>query len=89
MKKILSVFGAIIICTAVNAQTLLTTAVDFTATDVHGNSHNLFSYLNAGKYVLIDFFYTTCVPCQGAAPQVNASYENFGCNTQWCYFHGN
>ena len=88
MKKILSFFSAIVLCAAINAQTPLTTAVDFTATDVHGNSHNLFTYLNAGKYVLIDFFYTTCVPCQGAAPQVNASYENFGCNTSGVFFMG-
>lgn len=88
MKKLLSLFGAIIFCTVVNGQTPLTTAVDFTATDVHGNSHNLFTYLNSGKYVLIDFFYTTYGPCQTAAPQVNASYENFGCNTSGVIFLG-
>lgn len=88
MKKLLSLFGAIIFCTVVNGQTPLTTAVDFTATDVHGNSHNLFTYLNSGKYVLIDFFYTTCGLCQTAAPQVNASYENFGCNTSGVIFLG-
>jgi len=33
-------------------------AIDFTATDVNGNSHNLFSYLDAGKHVAIMFTIT-------------------------------
>jgi len=62
------------------SQCPLTTAVDFTATDINGVQHNLFSYLNNNKYVVIDFFYTTCVPCQQAAPKVQGAYEHFGCN---------
>ncbi len=34
-------------------------AKDFTVKDTDGNTHTLFSYLNDGKYVLVDFFYTT------------------------------
>ena len=41
------------------AQTPLTVAVDFTATDTDGNTWNLFEELAEGKYVLIDFFFTT------------------------------
>lgn len=88
MKKICTLIFTVVFFASLNAQTPLTTASDFTATDVQGNSHNLFSYLNSGKYVLIDFFYTTCVPCQGAAPQANASYENFGCNSGGVIFLG-
>lgn len=82
MKKILfflvfSVIGLF----SVQAQCPLTTAVDFTATDVAGVEHNLFDYLNSGKYVLIDFFFTTCSPCQATAPKINETYEHFGCNT--------
>ena len=33
-----------------------TTAPDFTLTDINGTSHNLYTYLNAGKTVVIDFF---------------------------------
>lgn len=89
MKKFLSVFVlSLSLSFALNAQTPLTTAVDFTAIDVHGTSHTLFTYLNAGKYVFIDFFYTTCGPCQTAAPQVSASYEHFGCNTGDVVFLG-
>lgn len=37
------------------SQTPLDEAVDFTATDTHGQSHHLFAYLDAGKYVMLDF----------------------------------
>ena len=80
MKKkiifLLSFFAVIISM----AQCPLTTAVDFTATDINGVQHNLFNYLNNNKYVVIDFFYTTCGPCQQTAPKVQGAYENFGCN---------
>jgi len=42
-----------------SAQTNLTEAVDFTATDIEGHTWNLFDELDDGKYVLIDFFFTT------------------------------
>ena len=34
----------------------MTEAVDFTVTDLNGNEHTLSDYLDAGKYVCIDFF---------------------------------
>lgn len=62
------------------AQTPLTTAVDFTVTDVHGEEHNLFEMLDAGKHVIVDFFYTTCGPCIASVPTMNESFEKYGCN---------
>lgn len=38
-------------------------APDFTATDINGNVHNLYDYLNAGKTVIIDVSTTWCTPC--------------------------
>lgn len=61
-------------------------APDFTVTDVYGNKHRLYDYLEKGQYVLLDFFYTTCGPCQYYAPQVNLAYEKYGSNTGDVFF---
>ncbi len=39
------------------------TAPDFTFIDINGNTQNLYSYLNAGKYVALDVYTTWCHPC--------------------------
>lgn len=36
-----------------------TVAEDFTVTDIDGVEYNLFSLLDQGKYVYLDFFLTT------------------------------
>ena len=59
MKKITLILGLLFATSFSFAQTSLTEAVDFTSTDTHGNEINLFSILDGGQYVLIDFFYTT------------------------------
>ena len=61
-------------------------APDFTVTDVHGQTHHLYDYLEAGKVVVLDFFYTTCGPCQYYSPQVNLAYEKYGCNNATTVF---
>ena len=71
-----------------NAQCPLSTAVDFTVTTVEGNSFNLFNTLAENKFVVIDFFYYGCVPCQQTAPKVNGAYEAFGCNSGNVIFIG-
>ena len=55
MKKLYTILLLSLSLVNLNAQTNLTTAVDFTVTDVHGETHNLFSLLNEGKYVIVDF----------------------------------
>ena len=62
------------------AQCPLTQAVDFTATDCHGTEVHLFDILDSGQAVLIDFFFTTCGPCQQATPKIVESYYAMGCN---------
>jgi peroxiredoxin len=56
-------------------------APDFTVTDTDGNTHRLYDYVESGKVVVLDFYYTTCGPCQFYSPQVNLAYEKYGCNT--------
>ena len=80
MKKLVTLFLALAIGFGLKAQTNLTEAVDFTATDVHGTEVHLFDILDGGQYVLIDFFYTTCTYCIQSIPYMVQSYSNFGCN---------
>jgi thiol-disulfide isomerase/thioredoxin len=56
------------------------TVADFTVTDVDGNTHNLYSITASGKYVVLDFFFANCGPCQGTAPLFNEFHEKYGCN---------
>ena len=80
MKKLISLILVLAIGFGLKAQCPLTQAVDFTATDVHGTEVHLFDILDGGQYVLIDFFFTTCGPCQQATPKVVESYYSMGCN---------
>lgn len=62
------------------SQVAIDSAVDFTVKDLTGMQHHLYGYLDAGNYVVIDFFTANCGPCQTYASQVSASYDYFGCN---------
>lgn len=81
MKKSIFLFVFISSILISFGQTTLSTAEDFTVVDTKGSPHSLFGYLNAGKYVCIDFFYKDCPPCGTTAPYYQASFEHFGCNT--------
>lgn len=61
-------------------QTNLTQAVDFTVTDCHGQTYNLFEILDRGQAVFIDFFFRTCGQCQVISPYITGSYTQMGCN---------
>ncbi|MCC6462061.1 MAG: redoxin domain-containing protein [Saprospiraceae bacterium] len=41
----------------------LPTGPDWKATDLNGQTHQLYDYLNAGKVVFMDIFATWCPPC--------------------------
>lgn len=51
-------------------------APDFTATDINGKKFTL-SKLK-GKYVVIDFWASWCVPCRKSNPHMKALYEKYG-----------
>ena len=80
MKKTLLFVFALALSFGLKAQCPLTTAIDFTATDCHGNEVHLFDILDSGQYVLIDFFYVNCTYCQQATPKIRDSYTALGCN---------
>ncbi len=54
---------------------------DFTYTDTDGNTINLDSVAASGKWIFIDFFFTTCPTCQASAPIFSEVHEKYGCNT--------
>ncbi len=62
------------------AQVKINKAVNFSVTDTHGQQHTLFDYLDDDKYVLIDFFFTTCQACNIANPNIIQAYKQYGCN---------
>ena len=86
MKKVFTLLLALAFGFGLKAQCPLTQAVDFTATDVHGTEVHLFDILDGGQYVLVDFFFVNCGPCQQATPKVVESYYAMGCNQHDVYY---
>lgn len=89
MKKLIILFAlSAILFIPLKSQVTLTTAVDFTANDVNGNSIHLFGLLDAGKYVALEFWATWWSTCPAVATTTNQAYEYFGCNTGDVIFIG-
>lgn len=80
MKSLFTSLIIFMFLISAKAQVGVEIAPDFSVKDVHSNTHHLYEYLDAGKYVVIDFFTTNCGPCQTYASEISASYEHFGCN---------
>lgn len=53
---------------------------NFTVTDTNGVQHTLYDITASGKYVFIDFFFTTCGPCQQTQKYFNELHDKYGCN---------
>ena len=76
MKKTLLI-AIIALFTFSNAQAQLpdgSVAPDWTLTDLNGTSHNLYTYLDNGYTVFIDFSATWCGPCWGY--HISGALEN-------------
>jgi thiol-disulfide isomerase/thioredoxin len=68
------------------AQTPLNEAIDFSAKTLEGHMIYLFELLDDGKIVVINFYSTTCGPCQMYSTHFQDAYEIFGQNTTNVFF---
>jgi ferredoxin-like protein FixX len=53
-------------------------APDFILTDTHGVSRNLYTELDAGKTVVLDFFITNCGTCQVNTAVLESLWQTYG-----------
>lgn len=95
MKKILQLITAVTLTfSAVESKAQLadgSIAPDWTFTDIVGTTHNLYTYLNAGKTVYIDVSATWCGPCWsyhtgGALDGLYTTYGPAGTNEVMVFF---
>lgn len=70
------------------SQTPYTTAIDFNVKTLEGEIIELFPLLENDKIVVIDFFSTSCGPCQTFAYDFQLAYEGFGSNQGNVFFLG-
>lgn len=83
MKKIYLLIVLVIAFSASKAQlpyAIGSQAPNFTVTDYHGQTHDVYDYCAQGKYVMIDFFAYWCGPCLATAPKIDQFYHKYGCN---------
>ena len=89
IKKLILLLTVTLIIVTITAQTTLTEAVNFHVKTIYGEPTWLFPILDdENQIVVIDFFSTTCGPCQDYAPDFQACYKKFGNNNGNVYFMG-
>jgi thiol-disulfide isomerase/thioredoxin len=77
MKKLLPTLISIIFF--FNTQAQIVTGFN-NITDTDGNTHSLNTYLNDGKFVVLNFYLLTCGNCMATAPMIESIYQNYGQN---------
>lgn len=78
MKSLLLFVAVLTLSLQSYAQPVGDTFPDFTFTDLDGVTHNLQTYLDEGKTVVIDVFATWCPNCQNSVPGWEALYNLHG-----------
>ncbi len=86
MKRFFIITALIFALSSAFSQTPLDTAVNFEVKDTNGNIIELFDLLDQDYIVIVDFFRTDCGYCNIYAPDFQASYEDFGCNSSNVFF---
>jgi thiol-disulfide isomerase/thioredoxin len=81
MKKIVSILILLTSFQYTGAQTPLNQAPDFTVKTLESEMIYLYPLLEEGKIVVVNFYSTTCGPCQLYAPYFQEAYELFGHNS--------
>ncbi|MCO5267327.1 MAG: choice-of-anchor J domain-containing protein [Brumimicrobium sp.] len=54
------------------------TVIQYQATDIHGNSFDLYNRLSQGQAIVLDFMASWCGPCQSSTPALSQFIENNG-----------
>lgn len=64
-------------------------APDVSVKTLDSHTYRFYDILDEGKIMVINFFSTSCGPCQTYAPDFQIAYENFGQNQGDVFFLGN
>ena len=88
MKKIFLIFIAILITNISFLQAQKSGYHNFKSWDIYEKQHLIQDYVDAGKYVFIDFFSVPCGSCQIAATRLDSVYKELGCNSKEIIFLG-
>lgn len=89
LKKLSILLFTFILGLGLFSQTTLTVAENFHVKTIDGEPIWLFPLLDdENQIVVIDFFSTSCGPCQDYADDFQACYENFGLNAGNVYLMG-
>lgn len=87
-KYTLTVLISLFFSTVALSQTPHTTALDFSVKTLKGDIIQLYPLLSENKIVVVDFFSTSCGPCQTFAYDFEMAYQNFGSNSGNVFFLG-